>query len=352
MYFTTTKVHIIKAGGTFVDIIIDEAHDPTVSLPFKGNVDLKKLQKVIDDCIEKWGKKHGPRHIAYVHLEGCVNMAGGQPFSMENIKAVRALTQKYGIPLTLDATRVVENAYFIQQREPGYKNKTVAQIVREIGSLTDGCTMSSKKDHLVNIGGFLALNDEEKATKAREMLVDFEGYPTYGGMAGYSMEALAQGIRECVDDEWMAYRIGQTQYLGQLLQLAGIPIVVPVGGHAVFIDAKKFLPHVPQEQFPAQALAAALYLESGVRAMERGIASAGRDPKTGRNNIPKLELVRLTISRRVYTQSHMDYVAEKVAELYQKREKIHGLDIAFEPPAGSLRFFLMKHKPIGGKLIA
>lgn len=352
MYFTTTKVHIIKAGGTFVDIIIDEAHDPTVSLPFKGNVDLKKLQKVIDDCIEKWGKKHGPRHIAYVHLEGCVNMAGGQPFSMENIKAVRALTQKYGIPLTLDATRVVENAYFIQQREPGYKNKTVAQIVREIGSLTDGCTMSSKKDHLVNIGGFLALNDEEKATKAREMLVDFEGYPTYGGMAGYSMEALAQGIRECVDDEWMAYRIGQTQYLGQLLQLAGIPIVVPVGGHAVFIDAKKFLPHVPQEQFPAQALAAALYLESGVRAMERGIASAGRDPKTGFNNIPKLELVRLTISRRVYTQSHMDYVAEKVAELYQKREKIHGLDIAFEPPAGSLRFFLMKHKPIGGKLIA
>jgi tyrosine phenol-lyase len=351
MYFTTTKVHIIKAGGTFMDIIIDEAHDPTISLPFKGNVDLNKLQKIIDDCIAKWGPDHGPRHIAYVHLEGCVNMAGGQPFSMENLKAVRALTQKYGITLTLDATRVVENAYFIQQREPGYQNKTVAQIVHQIGSLTDGCTMSSKKDHLVNIGGFLALNDSEKAAKARELLVDFEGYPTYGGMAGYSMEALAEGIREAVDDEWIAYRVGQTQYLGQLLQLANIPIVVPVGGHAVFIDARKFLPHVPQEQFPAQALAAALYLESGVRAMERGIASAGRDPKTGLNNVPKLELVRLTISRRVYTQSHMDYVAEKVAELYQKREKIHGLDIAWEPAAGSLRFFLMKHKPIGGKLI-
>ncbi len=351
MYFTTTKVHIIKAGGTFVDIIIDEAHDPTVAHPFKGNVDLKKLQKLIDECIEKWGKEHGPRHIAYVHLEGCVNMAGGQPFSMENLKAVRVLTQKYGIPLTLDATRVVENAWFIRQREPGCQDKTVAQIVREIGSLTDGCTMSSKKDHLVNIGGFLALNDSEKAAKARELLVDFEGFPTYGGMAGYSMEALAQGIREAVDDEWIAYRIGQTQYLGQLLQLADVPIVVPVGGHAVFVDAKKFLSHIPQEQFPAQALAAALYLESGVRAMERGIASAGRDPRTGLNNVPKLELVRLTISRRVYTQSHIDYVADKVAELYQKREKIHGLDIAFEPPAGSLRFFLMRHTPLGSRLI-
>ena len=351
MYFTTTKVHIIKAGGTFVDIIIDEAHDPTIVHPFKGNVDINKLQKLIDECVEKWGPQHGPRHIAYVHLEGCANMAGGQPFSMENLKAVRALTQKYGILLTLDATRVIENAWFIQQREAGYRNKTIAQIVREIGGLTDGCTMSSKKDHLVNNGGFLALNDPEKAAKARELLVDFEGFPTYGGMAGYSMEALTQGIREAVEDEWIAYRIGQTQYLGRLLQLANIPIVVPVGGHAVFIDAKKFLPHIPQEQFPAQALAAALYLESGVRAMERGIASAGRDPKTGRNNVPKLELVRLTIPRRVYTQSHMDYAADKVAELYQKREKIHGLDIAFEPAAGSLRFFLMRHSPLGGRLM-
>ncbi|MBV6395226.1 MAG: Tyrosine phenol-lyase [Anaerolineales bacterium] len=351
MYFTTTKVHILKAGGTFVDIIIDEAHDPTVVHPFKGNVDLKKLQKLIDECIEKWGPEHGPRHIAYVHLEGCANMAGGQPFSMENLKAVRALTKKYGIVLTLDATRVIENAYFIQQREAGYGDKTVAQIVRQIGGLTDGCTMSSKKDHLVNIGGFLALDDSEKAAKARELLVDFEGFPTYGGMAGYSMEALSQGIREAVNDEWIAYRIGQTQYLGQLLQSADIPIVVPVGGHAVFIDARKFLAHIPQEQFPAQALAAALYLESGVRAMERGIASAGRDPKTGRNNTPKLELVRLTLPRRAYTQSHMDYVAEKVAALYAKRETIHGLDIEWEPAAGSLRFFLMRHKPIGGRLI-
>lgn len=351
MYFTTTKVHILKAGGVFKDVIIDQAHDSTADHPFKGNIDLGKLQKLIDDCIDRWGKVHGPRHIAYVHLEGCVNMAGGQPFSMENLKSLRALTQTYGIPLLLDATRLVENSYFIQQREDGYRERKVAEIVREIGDLTDGCTMSSKKDHLVNIGGFLALNDQDKATMAREMLVDFEGFPTYGGMAGYSMEALAQGIRECIDDNWIAYRIGQTRYLGELLQNAGVPIVLPVGGHAVFIDARKFLPHLSQEQFPAQALASAIYLHSGVRTMERGIASAGRDKKTGEQHHPTLELVRLTIPRRVYTQSHMDYVADKIIELYDKRDRINGLEIAWEPPAGSLRFFLMRFSPLGGKLI-
>jgi tyrosine phenol-lyase len=352
MYFTTTKVHILRAGGVFKDVIIDEAHDPQAEHPFKGNVDLVKLQKLIDECIAQWGSQHGPRHVAYVHIEGCVNMAGGQPFSMANLQTVRALTAKYRIPLLLDATRLVENAYFIQQREKGYRDKSIREIVRELGDLTDGCTMSSKKDHLVNIGGFLALNDREMALKAREMLVDFEGFPTYGGMAGYSMEALTQGIRESIDDQWIAYRIGQTQYLGQLLQQAGVPIVVPVGGHAVFIDAKKFLPHVPQEQFPAQALASAIYLHSGVRTMERGIASAGRDPKTGEQHFPELELVRLTIPRRVYTQSHMDYVADKIIELYEMRDRIHGLEIAWEPAAGSLRFFLMRFSPQGGVLIA
>jgi tyrosine phenol-lyase len=285
-------------------------------------------------------------------MEACVNMSGGQPFSMENLRAVRALTRGHGIPLFLDAARLAENAYFIKTREEGYREKTVAGIVREIGGLTDGCTMSSKKDHLVNIGGFLALNDPEKAAMARELLVDFEGFPTYGGMAGYSMEALTQGIRECVDDGWMAYRIGQTRYLGELLRNGGVPIVVPVGGHAVFIDAKRFLPHLPQDRFPAQALASAIYLHSGVRAMERGLASAGRDAKTGEQHYPELELVRLTIPRRVYTQSHMDYVAERVVELHRKRERIHGLEIAWEPAAGSLRFFLMRFSPIGGKLIA
>lgn len=351
MYFTTTKVHIQRAGGIFKDVIIDEAHDSTADLPFKGNIDLDKLQGLIDDCIARWGKEHGPRHIAYVHIEGCVNMAGGQPFSMENLKGVRALTAKYHIPLLLDATRLVENAYFIQVREGGYREKRVAEIVREVGSLTDGCTMSSKKDNLVNIGGFLALNDPEKAAMARELLVDFEGFPTYGGMAGYSMEALAEGIRECVDDNWIAYRIGQTRYLGELLKNGGVPIVVPVGGHAVFIDAKKFLPHLPQDQFPAQALASAIYLHSGVRSMERGVASAGRDAKTGEQHFPELELVRLTIPRRVYTQSHMDYVAEKIIELRGMKERVSGLEITWEPPAGSLRFFLMRFSPIGGKLI-
>jgi tyrosine phenol-lyase len=352
MYFTTTKVHILRAGGVFKDVIIDQAHDSTAWHPFKGNIDLGKLQKLIDDCIARWGEVHGPRHIAYLHLEGCVNMAGGQPFAMENLKALRTVTKKYGIPLLLDATRLVENAYFIQQREQGYAEKSIAAIVREMGSLTDGCTMSSKKDHLVNIGGFLALNDSEKAAKAREMLVDFEGFPTYGGMAGYSMEALTQGIRECIDDNWIAYRIGQTRYLGELLQNGGVPIVLPVGGHAVFIDAKKFLPHIPQEQFPAQALASAIYLQSGVRTMERGIVSAGRDKESGSQHFPELELVRLTIPRRVYTQSHMDYVAEKIIELYRAKERISGLEIVWEPPAGSLRFFLMRFAPIGGRLIS
>ena len=351
MYFTTTKVHILRAGGVFKDVIIDEAHNPTAWHPFKGNIDLGKFRRLLDDCIARWGSVHGPRHIAYVHLEGCVNMAGGQPFSLENLRELRSLTSRYGIPLLLDATRLVENAYFIQQREAGYRERTVAEIVREIGDLTDGCTMSSKKDHLVNIGGFLALNDGEKAARAREMLVDFEGFPTYGGMAGYSMEALAQGIRESIDDNWIAYRIGQTQYLGELLRNAGIPIVTPVGGHAVFIDAKAFLPHLPQEQFPAQALASAIYLHSAVRTMERGIVSAGRDGHTGKQNVPELELVRLTIPRRVYTQSHMDYVADKIIELHQMRERISGLQIAWEPAAGSLRFFLMRFTPLGGKLI-
>ena len=351
MYFTTTKVHILRAGGVFRDVIIDEAHDSTADLPFKGNIDLEKLRQLIDDCIARWGSEHGPRHIAYLHLEGCVNMAGGQPFSMENLRAVRSLTRSHCIPLLLDATRLVENAYFIKVREAGYGERSVAEIVREIGGLTDGCTMSSKKDHLVNIGGFLALNDPEKAAMAREILVDFEGFPTYGGMAGYSMEALAQGIRECIDDAWIAYRVGQTRYLGELLLSAGVPIVVPVGGNAVFIDAKKFLPQLPHEQFPAQALAAAIYLHSGVRTMERGAASAGRDAHTGEQHFPELELVRLTIPRRVYTQSHMDYVAEKIIELYQMRESINGLEIAWEPPAGSLRFFLMRFTPTGGRLI-
>jgi len=329
MYFTTTKMHQELAGGTFEDIIIDEAHDPQSMHPFKGNCDLDKLQRLID--------RVGAKRIPYVKMEGNVNMAGGQPFSMENLKALNKLCRKHGIPIMLDATRTVENAFFIKMREPGYEEKSVAEILREICSYTDGCTMSGKKDCLVNIGGFLACNDEGLFDRARNMVVIYEGLHTYGGMAGRDMEALARGIVESVEYDHMRARIGQTQYLGQKLLDVGVPIVVPIGSHAVYLDAKRFLPHLPQDQFPAQALAAELYVDSGVRAMERGAVSAGRDPQTGENHFPKLELVRLTLPRRVYTQAHMDVVAESVEEVLWNRELVRGLKMVYEPK--HLRFF-------------
>ena len=336
MYFTTTRLHQELAGGKFVDVIIDEAHDPQSTYPFKGNIDLDKLKYWID--------KVGAARIPYVSFAGTVNMAGGQPVSMQNFREVYELCQKHGIAVMFDATRLVENAYFIQQREPGYQDKSVAEIVKEAAGYSDGCTMSSKKDHLVNIGGFLAMNDPEFFDKARNMVVMYEGLHTYGGMAGRDMEALARGIRECVQDEHIAARVGQVLYLGQLLLEAGVPIVEPVGGHAVFLDAKRFYPHIPQSQFPAQALAAELYAESGVRAMERGVVSAGRNAETGDHNYPKLELVRLTIPRRVYTQAHMDVTAESVIECYQQREKATGLKMVYEPQY--LRFFQAKFEKL------
>lgn len=329
MYFTTTRLHQELAGATFVDVIIDEAHDPYNEHPWKGNIDLKKLEKLIGDV--------GAKRIPYVSLQGNTNMAGGQPFSMDNIKAVREVCKKNGIQLILDMTRTLENAYFIKERDPKYHDKTVRQIIKEICSYTDGCTMSSKKDHLVNIGGFLATNDERVFTEAKKLVVVYEGLHTYGGMAGRDMEAVARGIREAVEDSNLAWRIAQTRYLGEKLLKAGIPIVVPIGSHAVYLDAKKFLSHLKQDQFPAQALAAALFVESGVRAMERGIVSAGRNKKTGDHNYPKLELVRLTIPRRVYTNSHMDVVANAVITLYNRRSSIKGLKITYEPD--DLRFF-------------
>ncbi len=330
MYFTTTRLHQEMAGATFVDVIIDEAHDPRNEHPWKGNVDLAKLEKLIGDV--------GAKRIPYVSLQGNTNMAGGQPFSMDNIKQLRKLCSKYGIGLILDMTRTIENAYFIKERDPAYHDKSVKTIVKEICSYTDGCTMSSKKDHLVNIGGFLALNDEKLFTAAKNMVVVYEGLHTYGGMAGRDMEAVARGIREAVDtDHHVAWRIAQTRYLGEQLLEAGVPIVVPIGSHAVYLDAKEFLPRIPQDKFPAQALAAALYIESGVRAMERGNVSAGRNKKTGDHNYPKLELVRLTIPRRVYTNSHMDVVANAVINVFKKRDEVKGLKMTFEPE--ELRFF-------------
>jgi len=334
MYFTTTRLHQEMAGAHFVDVIIDEAHDPASEHPFKGDIDLNKLERVFLE---------NPGRVPYVSAAATVNMAGGQPISLANLKAVRGLANRYDVKVILDATRIAENAWFIQQREPGYEHRTVAQIVLEMCSLTDGCTMSAKKDPLANIGGFLAVNDAEIAAQAANLLVVYEGLHTYGGMAGRDMEAVAIGIEESVQDDHIRARIGQVQYLGDKLRDWGIPIVLPVGGHGIFLDARAFLPHVPQEHYPAQALAAALYLDSGVRAMERGIVSAGRDTETGLERHPKLELVRLTIPRRVYTQAHMDVTAESVYAVYEDRKKVPGLRMTFEPKL--LRFFQARFEP-------
>lgn len=338
MYFTTTKVHQELAGGRFVDVIIDEAHDPTSEHPFKGNCDLKKLERLIQEV--------GAERIPYVSLETNVNMAGGQPCSLANIRDTCALCHQHGIKVFLDATRAVENAYFIKLREPGCADKSLARILREICDCTDGCTMSAKKDALVNIGGFLAVNDDELAERARNMAVIYEGLHTYGGLAGRDMEAMAIGIEESVQYDHMHARIGQVEYLGHKLIEAGVPIVRPIGGHGIFLDARRFLPHIPREQFPAQALTAALYVDSGVRSMERGAVSAGRDPSTGTDIFPSLELVRLTIPRRVYTQAHMDVTAESVIELFRAREKVVGLRFTYEPKY--LRFFQARFEPIRG----
>ncbi len=336
MYFTTTRLHQELNGGTFVDVIIDEAHDPNNLFPFKGNVDLDKLQALID--------KHGAEKIAYVSVATTVNMAGGQPMSLANLKALRALTTKHGIKIIHDMTRVAENAYMIQQLEEGQRGRSVAEIVLEICSLTDGATMSAKKDALVNIGGFLAVNDWDTFEEARNMVVVYEGLHTYGGLAGRDMEAMAIGIAESVQEDHLRARVGQVFYLGQKLLDMGVPIVKPVGTHGVFLDAKAFLPHLPQTAFPAQTLAAELYLDSGVRAMERGIVSAGRNKDTGDHYYPELELVRLTIPRRAYTQAHMDVVAESVERVYEGRKNITGLKMVYEPKY--LRFFQARFERI------
>ncbi len=328
MYFTTTRLHQELAGGKFEDIIIDEAHDPENEFPFKGNVNLEKLEALI--------KKHGAKKIPYVSIATSVNMAGGQPISIQNLKELRALTKKHGIKIIHDMTRVAENAHFIQKREKGFERKSIRQIVKDICNLTDGATMSAKKDALVNIGGFLAINDWDVFEEARNMVVVYEGLHTYGGLAGRDMEAMAIGIKESVNDDHIHARVGQVVYLGEKMMDFGVPIVKPIGGHGIFVDAKKFLPHIPQDEFPAQTLAAEVYLDSGVRTMERGVVSAGRKAN-GENYYPKLELVRFTIPRRVYTQAHMDVIAESTARVYERRHKIRGLKMIYEPKY--LRFF-------------
>ena len=329
MYFTTTRLHQEMAGATFHDVIVDAAHDPTSEHPFKGDVDLAKLDALVREV--------GADKIPYISVAATVNLAGGQPIQLTNLRAVAQYCREHGIPVILDATRAVEKAWFIQQREPGMHDYTIAQILKETCDCCDGATMSGKKDSLVNIGGWLGLRDAKLAEKARGLVVVYEGLHTYGGLAGRDMEAMAIGIRESVQQAHMDSRIGQVHYLGQRLIDTGVPVVRPLGGHAVFLDAKAMLPHLPREQFPAQALASALYVESGVRAMERGAVSAGRDSVTGENRYPALELVRLTIPRRVYTQAHMDVVAESVEEVFDHRDRVRGLQFVYEPEL--LRFF-------------
>lgn len=336
MYFTTTRYHQEANGGIFYDIIRDEAHNAQVDLPFKGNVDLDKLKALVD--------KEGPDKIAYVCLAITVNLAGGQPVSMANMREVYEYCQTHGIKVFMDATRCVENAYFIKEGEQGYADKSIREIVREQFSYADGCTMSGKKDCITNIGGFLCLNDDELFLDARELVVVFEGMPSYGGMAGRDMEAMAIGLQEAMQEEYIEHRVKQVRYLGDRLKEADVPIVHPIGGHAVFLDARNFCPHLEQIQFPAQALAAAIYVEGGVRTMERGIVSAGRDKNTGLDHAPKLETVRITIPRRVYTYRHMDLAADTIIKLFKHKEDIRGLRWTYEPK--QLRFFTGRFEQI------
>ncbi|MGZ8692192.1 MAG: tryptophanase [Gaiellaceae bacterium] len=331
LYFTTSREHVELAGGVWVDVSIPEASDPTSTFAFKGDIDIAKLENLLRAADDR---------VAYIRQEACLNMAGGQPFSVTNLAAVHALARTYKVPLFLDATRVSENALFVKDREPGYEHRPLNEIVRKIARLSDGAIFSSKKDHFVPIGGLLALDDDDLAQRARELVVVYEGFPHYGGLAGHDLEAIAQGIRESLQEPIVRHYVEQVAFLGRLLQAAGVPVVVPLGAHAVFLDAKRFLPHVPQGDFPAQALAAAIYLAGGVRAMERGIVSGqhGDEPYDG------LELVRLTLPRRVYSAEHLEYVARTVVAAYDVRWQIPGLRMTFAPE--HLRFFQARFEPL------
>ncbi len=336
MHFDTTKTHIELKHGRAVNLAADISYDTQADHPFKGNIDIEKLVKFIEE--------NGKENIAFILMTITCNSAGGQPVSMENIRETREVADRYGIPMFFDAARFAENAYFIKKREKDYKDKTIREIAMEMFSYGDGCTVSAKKDGLVNIGGFIALNDEKLYRLASQVVVAYEGFPTYGGLAGRDMEALARGLQEVVEIDYLESRIDQIEYLGQKLREAGIAISEPVGGHAVFVDVKRFLSHIPQEHFPGQALCVELYLEAGVRGVEIGTVLAGRDPETGKNIYPELELVRLTIPRRVYTYRHMDVVAQALANIYDRRESVKGLRFTYEPPI--LRHFTAEFEPI------
>lgn len=334
--FDTTRANIEYTGGEGIDLVCEEGKYPTVPAPFKGNMDVIALTKTIEE--------KGAANIPMVIMTITNNSGGGQPVSMKNIRETKAVCAAYNIPFFIDACRFAENAYFIKKREEGYANKTVKQIANEIFSYADGCTMSAKKDAFANIGGFLAMKDEELARQCRNLLIITEGFPTYGGLAGRDLEAIAIGLREVMDEHYLQYRIRSIEYLTNKLVDAGVPVMQPGGGHAVYLDAKAFLPHIPVEQYPGQALVGALYVEGGIRSVEIGSLMFGKYDENKKLIPAQMELVRLAIPRRVYTQSHIDYVAEVIIEVFEKRSEIKGLTITEEAPM--LRHFTAKLKPV------
>ena len=322
--FDTTRANIEYSGAEGIDLLCAEGKQPSLVAPFKGNIDLTALEKTIQE--------KGAANIPLVMITITNNSGGGQPVSMENIREAKKICKKYSIPLYIDACRFAENSWFIKQREKGYENVSVEKIAQEIFSYADGATMSAKKDAFGNIGGFLAMNDDKLAYECRNLLIITEGFPTYGGLAGRDLEALAIGLKEEMQEDYLRYRIRSIEYIGEKLDAAGVPYMKPTGGHAVYLDAKSFLPHIPPHQLPGQALACALYLEGGIRSVEIGTLMFGKYDEQGNTVSPPMELVRLAIPRRVYTQSHIDYVAESIIEVFKKRNELKGLKIKMETP--------------------